>query len=121
MPEPATAPDPFPASVTVSVGGGGTMAHCENSDVFPAESVAVAVTLSPGAIAGDSGTVKDVSPDPFVVTLTDPSSLWPWPWPLGSHPGDENNSILNVVPGLELSVPAIVVEEGSDVIEAIVG
>jgi len=69
--------EPAPLSLVLITtkfeGGISTVAarHGENSEVFPAGSVAVAVICPPCAVTGRA-TLKLVSPLPSVVTLVDP-------------------------------------------------
>ncbi len=55
----------------------------ENSEVLPSESVAVAVTLCPGATSLDGLTLKEALPLPSVVTLLWPTRVLPSSSPEG--------------------------------------
>jgi hypothetical protein len=48
------------------------MRRCENSDVLPEGSVAVAVMRAPGSTVVGSVTSNDVLPEPSVVTGVEP-------------------------------------------------
>ena len=80
---------------------------CENSEVFPAGSVAVAViTASPARTA--KVTVKRERPLPSVVTRAKPRNFCPWPKPDGSPATLAKNSIRKVVFAVLRSVPRMV-------------
>ena len=53
--------------------------HCENSEVFPAESVAVAVMNVPGGRETGKIALKLELPSGFVVTSREPRNVWPSP------------------------------------------
>ena len=82
-----------------------TRKHCENSDVLPLESVAVAVINWPQG----SGVVnvKLALQLESVEIVIEPMKVCPSPLPLGSQALFEKNSISNVWFGLLLSVPVI--------------
>ena len=81
--------------------------HCENSDVFPSGSVAVAVTAAPDGTGDWSIIWKLTSPEPSVFAFVVPMSISPSPLPeesQGVTPEFEKSSIRNGVSGLLLSV-----------------
>ena len=51
--------------------------RCENSEVFPSGSVAVAVTLSPSPIETGRATLMPALPEPSVVTWAEPMNVRP--------------------------------------------
>jgi hypothetical protein len=66
----------------------------ENSEVLPAGSVAVAVTLSFAAMAAGSDALKGASPLASVVTEVAPRKRCPSPWPEGSQAALAKNSMV---------------------------
>src|SRR5512143_1795007 len=60
--------------------GAGSSTHGENSDVFPAGSVAVAVSQVPGAGIESVASIS-ARPVASVVTATKPRKVSPWPLP----------------------------------------
>src|SRR5689334_24521632 len=82
-------------------------AHCENSEVLPAGSVAVEVMSALSGAGNESGP-KLASPLTSVVTSVVPRKFWPSPYPVASHVALAKNSRRKVVFGVLLSVPEIV-------------
>src|SRR5579875_478299 len=84
-----SASTPFSASVPVSEPaiGAAAVTHCENVEVLPAESVAVAVSASP-----TTGVAVDVRSNvpvpPVTVALPDATYVAPSPAPLASQEGE---------------------------------
>ena len=90
----------------------------ENSDVFPFESVAVAVIWRPNAVSPVSAVSMAAIPVEFVVILLDPRNISPAPLPVELHEALEKNSTTNVCEGRLLRVPVMVVAPPLD--EAVV-
>jgi len=101
------------ALVGVVVGSIVTKRHAENSDVLPAESVAVAVMKDPGGTLTERVVSKPVLHEASVVTETLPARpprfVSPSPNPEGSHELLEKNWRMKLEFGTELRVPRIVV------------
>ena len=72
--------------------GPGTARHAENSDVFPAASVAVAVIHAPSAADGRTATKATLPPE-SVIWSAAPRNRWPGPLPEASQTIVEKNSI----------------------------
>jgi hypothetical protein len=87
----------------------GTVTHSENSDVFPIESVAVAVTTCPGARPTGSTTLIGALQKASVATDVDPINVAPWPKPEESHELLEKNSILKVLDAVLSRLPLMTV------------
>src|SRR6266542_5922483 len=84
-------------------------ATTENSELFPAASVAVAVMNDPGATPTGRVTSKFASQETSVVTWAFPRYFSPSPYPEGSHNVLEKNSTRKTELGTEFRVPRIVV------------
>ena len=96
-------------AVGVGVGVEPKSEHRANSEVLSFGSVAVAVMKRPEGIAIGKVTAKLARQPPFVVTVTEPTSVSPSPKPEGSQAAFEKSSIVNVMLGVLFSVPSIVV------------
>ncbi len=104
--------------VGVAEGGGATtVTQFENSDVLPSGSVAVEVTTWPWPRVTATGTVavKLALPLPSVEAVVLPRKVLPWPWAETSQPGFEKKSMPNVMFGVLLRVPMMVVEPPPEV------
>src|SRR5262245_48141703 len=102
-----------PASAPVAYSGLATTKGAENSDVFPDDSVAVAVTIFPTGTAPAGEKVNAAFPSPSVVTTTAPSNRAPSPNPDGSTASLLKSSIRTVVFGTLVNVPVITVPVAS--------
>src|SRR5262249_25955729 len=94
-------------------------AQAENSEVLPAESVAVAVKKLPVTEAVGKLKTKLAWPAASVVTLVKPRYFSPSPNPDGSQVVFEKNSILNCVLNALSSMPWIVVVPPADTADVI--
>src|SRR6266566_7207484 len=92
--------------------------HAENSEVFPAGSVAVAVRRACGETVTGRFTLNVALHEPSVVTSVEPRNVCPSPEPEGSQEALEKNSIRYVVFATEFSVPWMLVLPPED--EAVV-
>src|SRR5207245_3461120 len=93
-----------------SAGNVGASVHGPNSDVLPSGAVAVAVRMAPTGSAWAKVTVKLASPLASVVTMSfAPTKRRPSPKPDGSQESLAKTSMRNVVLGVELSVPSMLV------------
>jgi hypothetical protein len=95
--------------------------HCENSDVFPSGSVAVAVMATPLPIATGRAIVKSTLPPASVVRSPEPRKTSPSPKPLPSHAVFEKSSTRNVVLAALLRLPITVVIPPAPTAEARTG
>ena len=82
-----------------------TVRQAENSEAFPAESVAVAVIRSPTGITLPALSAKLALPEASVLTLVEVRKVLPSPNPLPSHEGFEKTSIRYDLTGLAVQVP----------------
>src|SRR5512139_558243 len=97
---------PKPLSFTWFHPGAG-LKHFENSEVFPAGSVAVAVTNAPGGSKTGRVAAKCARPATFVLTVAEPRNTCPSPEADGSQLSLLKNSSRNVVCGVLVSKPCI--------------
>ena len=86
-----------------------TTMHWENSEVSRFGPIAVAVMNWPCGTAVEKVTAKLAPPLSSVVTVVEPSGVWPSPKPEGSQAVLEKNSSSNCVLGVLSSVPWMVV------------